>query len=135
MSLVGCIEIDKSLPSLSFKTDGCEQLDKPRTAHSLIYLDPFIYMIGGIVDSVPTSTCKRFHVKEKVWSDLASLKFYGALTSPAVIAEGDSIYVFDCYSETQSIFKYSAEFDAWETIPFVTQDFTIPRSIHASVFK
>ena len=127
--------IEKHLECLGFSTDGCEQLDKPRTAHSLIYLDPYIYLIGGIIDSMPTPTCKRFHVKDKVWSDIASIKFYGALSSPAVIAEGDNIYVFDCYSETQTVFKYSIEFDAWDNIAFTTQDFTIPRSIHSSVFK
>lgn len=134
-SLVGVIKIDDNLPILNFSRDDCEQLDKARTSHALIFRDPYIYMIGGIVDSMPTATCKKFHVEDKAWSDICSIKVYGALTSPGVIAEQDCIYVFDSYSETQTVYKYSIEFDAWDNLAFKTGDFTIPRSIHCTAFK
>jgi len=135
VSTVGFLKIEYNAERLMFSTEGCEQLDKPRTSHSLIYRDPFIYMVGGIIDNVPTDSCKRYHVKDKVWSDISSIKFYGALTSPAIIALEDYIYVFDCYSETQTVFKYSIEYDTWENIPFKTMDFTIPKSLNSTVFR
>jgi hypothetical protein len=134
-SLVGVIKIDDKLPQMTFRKDDCEQLVKARTSHALIYRDPYIYMIGGIVDSMPTSTCRKFHVEDKAWSDICSIKIYGALTSPGVIAEQENIYVFDAYSETQTVYKYSIEFDSWDNLPFKTGDFTIPRSIHSTAFK
>lgn len=118
-----------------FSVEGCEQLLKPRTAHSLIFSDPYIYMIGGVEDRQPVHSCRRFHVKDKVWSDIASLKTQDALNSPGIIALADSIFVFDTYSETQTVFKYSLEYDSWEPIPFKTTDFVIPKSLYSTVFR
>lgn len=92
-------------------------------------------MMGGIVDSLPTNSCKRFNVNEKVWSDISSVKFYGALSSPGIICVDDYIYIFDTYSDMQNVYKYSIEYDSWETIPFKMMDFTIPRSLNATVFR
>jgi hypothetical protein len=92
-------------------------------------------MIGGIVDNLPTTTCRKFHLEDRMWIDIASIGFYGTLTSPASINIDDYLYVFDTYSETQSIHKYSVLYDIWENITFRTNDFMIPRSLNSSVYR
>ena len=56
-----------------------------------------------------------------------------------------SIYVFDSFSENQSIYKvneiiytnfqYNIYYDVWETIQFQSSGFSIPRTINSSVFQ
>lgn len=120
---------------LIFTTGSCEQLSKPRTNHAMVFLDPHIYIIGGIEDNTPVSTCKRFDVVHELWGDMASIGFQTNLTSPAVIGFENSVYVFDCYSEKQQIHRYQAEFDLWINIPFNTPGFTIPKSLNSTAFK
>lgn len=120
---------------LTFTQGKCEQLNKPRTNHSMVFLDPHIYVIGGIEDNTPISSCKRFDVVHELWSDIASLGFQTNLTSPAVVAFDNTVFVFDCYSANQQIHKYQAEFDIWSNIPFNTPGFTIPKSLNSTAFR
>lgn len=138
--LVGYIELlpirrDNEPDRLIFTLGGCEQLDRPRTSHSMSYLHPFIYVIGGIVDNIPTHTCKKFNVVDGLWHNIASIGFYGTLSSPAVVGYDKYVLVFDCYSEQQSIHKYQVDFDVWENIHFNTPGFRIPKSLNSMAFR
>lgn len=136
--LVGYIQMDgagKEAEKLTFTDANVEQLAKARTSHSMIFCDPYLYVIGGIIDNNPTNSCVKLHVKDHVWTDMTSIGFYGNLSSPAVIAFGRHIYVFDCYSEEQAIHKYQMDFDIWESIPFETPGFKIPKSLNSMLFK
>ena len=140
VNLVGYIELtpaykDKAPNMLQFISDGCEQLDKPRTSHSMIYLSPNIYVIGGIIDNLPTQSCKKYNTRDGSWTDIASIGFVGNLSSPAVVAFDHYILVFDCFSDQQYIHKYQVDFDVWENIPFNTPDFKIPKSLNSMVFR
>lgn len=136
MPLVGYVNLNSLADNkLYFEEEDCEQLDKARISHSMVFNDPYIYMIGGVVGNLPNHTCKKFHVYDKVWCDIASVGFYGTLSSPAICAVDNYIYVFDSYSDTQSIHKYSIDYDIWDNIPFKTTDFTIPKSLDATVFR
>jgi len=133
---VGYISINGlSDNKLYFEYEDCEQLDKARTSHSMVFHDPYIYVVGGIVDNFPNRKCKKFHVYDKVWCDIAPIGFSGNLTSPAIIAVEDNLYVFDTYSASQSIHKYSIGYDIWENIPFKTTDFKIPRSLNSNIYR
>ena len=120
---------------LYLEQEDCEQLDKARISHAMVFHNPYIYVIGGIVDNLPDHKCKKFHVYDKVWCDISSVGFYSALTNPAICAVDDYIYVFDSYSDSQSIHKYSIGYDMWENIAFKTTDFVIPKSIDSTVFR
>lgn len=140
VDLVGYIDLAPIKSSsegerLLFTIDNCEQLDKARTSHSMVYLHPYIYVIGGIVDNIPTHTCKKFNVIDGVWHNVASIGFYGTLSSPAVVGYDKYILVFDCYSEQQAIHKYQVDFDIWENIAFNTPGFRIPKSLNSMAFK
>ena len=139
-NIVGYIQIvppskEKEAVQLKFESDGLEPLPKPRTNHSMVYLHPFIYVIGGIVDNLPTQSGLKFDVENNSWSDIATIGFSGNLTSPATVAYGKHILVFDCYSEQQFIHKYQTDYDVWENIPFNTPEFKIPRSLNALAFR
>lgn len=120
---------------LFFTTQDCAPLKKPRTSHSMVYLAPYIYVIGGVVDNVPVNSCLKYDVKDGAWSDIASIGFYGNLTSPAVVGWDKYLLIFDCYSDTQYIHKYQVDFDVWENIPFNTPGFKIPKSLNSMAFR
>lgn len=106
MDLVGYKEIigsfkDGEAPNLIFTTEGQERLVKPRTNHSTICLHTFIYVIGGIVDHLPTMSGLQLDVENGCCGNLASIGFSGSVSSPAVVGFCRHILVFDCYSEYQ----------------------------------
>ena len=44
--------------------------------------------------------------------------------------------MFDCYSETHSVYKYSIEHDRWDTVIMRTKgQFILPRSLKGFVFR
>lgn len=135
-NLVGYININNmSDNKLFFEHEDCDDLDKARTSHSMVFHSPYIYIVGGIVDNLPDRNCKKFHVYDKVWCDIAPIGFSGNLTSPAIIAVDDYLYVFDTYSPSQSIHKYSIGYDIWTNLAFKTTDFKIPRSLNANIYR
>lgn len=138
--LVGYIEltrpsIKEEAHKLMFTSASLERLPKPRTNHSMIFLHPFIYVIGGIVDNLPTQSGLKYDIEMNVWSDIATVGFSGNLSSPAIVGYGRHIFLFDCYSEYQCVHKYQTDYDVWENIPFNTPDFKIPRSLNALAFR
>lgn len=62
---------------LDANKDICEQLLKPRHSHSMLFKDPYIYIVGGIVDNQPTRNCKKFHVYDKMWCDISIMPSTG----------------------------------------------------------
>lgn len=120
---------------IELSIENCEQLLKPRHSHCLMYKKPYIYMIAGVEDGQPTRNCKRFHVYDKMWCDISIMPTHGTLNQPAVTEHESFMFVFDTYSEEQSIFKYNFNYDVWHFIPFKTTGFTIPRSIGPCAFR
>lgn len=138
--LVGYIELKKidkgkEASQLAFTCTGIERLPKPRTSHSMAFIYPYIYVIGGIVDNLPTKTNLKYDIEDNVWSDIAEIAFSSNLSSPAVVGYDKYLLVFDCYSEKQQIHKYSVDFDIWENIPFNSPGFKIPRSLNSTAFR
>lgn len=97
--------------------------------------DPYVYVIGGVVGCVPTQSCKKFHVVDKIWSEIASIGIWGSLTSPACVNVEDYIYVFDSHSDDQCVHKYSIGYDIWESITYKTREFSIPKSVNSMAFR
>lgn len=132
---IKCIKKDKDADKLEFVQASIEPMPKPRTSHSMAFIYPFIYVIGGIVDNLPTKQNLKYDIEDNVWSDVAPIGFSSNLSSPAIVAYSKYILVFDCYSETQNIHRYQVDFDVWENIAFNTPEFKIPRSLNATAFR
>ena len=92
-------------PRLHLAHIQMEQLEKARSDHLLVYKEPYIYMIGGVVNGQYTRSCQKFHLGEKIWVDFASIPFIDKLEYATAIACKNYIYVFDAYSINQIIFK------------------------------
>lgn len=82
-----------------------EQLEKERTGHILVYMEPFVYMISGFVNKSNVHSCQKLHLGEKIWTDFASIPFEDNLIAVSGIGFGHSIYVFDSFSQNQRIYK------------------------------
>lgn len=140
VDLVGFIQIkeismNKEADKLEFNCASIEPMPKPRTSHSMAFIFPYIYVIGGIVDNLPTNTNLKYDVEDNVWSQIAPIGFSSNLASPAIVAYDKYIMVFDCYSEKQNIHRYQVDFDIWENIPFNTPGFSIPKSMNSTAYK
>lgn len=138
--LVGYIQIKqishaKEAEKLEFTCASIEPMPKPRTSHTMAFSDPYIYVIGGIVDNLPTNTNLKYDIEDNVWSEIAQLGFSSNLSSPAIVTYGKYLMVFDCYSDSQNIHRYQIDFDVWENIAFNTPGFSIPKSLNATAFR
>jgi hypothetical protein len=120
---------------LEVDRESCEQLFKPRHSHVMLFRDPYIYVVGGVVDNMPTRNCKKFHVYDKMWCDISVMPSGGTLNQPGVIDVDNFMYVYDSFSDEQQIFKYNFNYDVWHMVPFKTADFKIPRSVNPTIFR
>jgi len=58
------------------------------------------------------------------------------LTKPASIVVDDTLYVFDCYSQSQAIYMYDITRDSWKTEMIRTKGaWVIPRCLKGYVFR
>ena len=87
-------------------------------------------------DNKPVSTCLKMDLRNNTVRYIAEIPQNTTLTKPASIVVDSNLYVFDCYSETQSIYKYSIDHDGWATILMRTKgNFVMPRSLKGFVFR
>ena len=112
-------------------------LPEPRSFHGLVFVDPYIYVIGGVVDNQFTKRCYRYHTEDNKWGEIAEMtKNVCHLTEPGIISLGNEmIYLFDSYAKNQTIHKYSISQDQWITLPFETNGFTVLPAISNLVFQ
>lgn len=135
-NIVGHFELTEARAiRLTLQVDKGEQLELPRTNHLLVYSDPWIYVLGGREDGEASGSCRKYHLDDNFFLDICSLDPTTVLRQPGAIAVGQTIYLFDAQSETQTIYKYSMIFDVWEQISFKTSGFSIPPSKGLSVFQ
>lgn len=118
----------------------CQALPEPRTSHLLVSSDQWIYVIGGsFVNNVPTQTCKKFHIKRKVWENISSINFAKNVTELEGLAIKNFIYVFDTsmQSKMPQIHRYITELDIWVEILFQQKNRmrSIPTSVISSVYQ
>jgi len=112
-------------------------LPEPRSFHSLVYVNPYIYVLGGVVDNHFTKKCYRYHVSDNKWTEIAEMvKDICQVTEPGVISIGDEIiYLFDSYAKEQTIHKYVISEDKWSTVPYATNGFSVLPAISSLVFQ
>lgn len=103
-------------PRLHLAHVQMEQLEKARTDHLLVYKEPYIYMIGGVINDQFTRSCQKFHLGEKIWVDFASVPFIEKLEYASAIACRNYIYVFDAYNINQIIYKVNFLFQNFDII-------------------
>lgn len=60
---------------------------------------PWIYMLGGLVDGVPTASAKKYHIEENFFLDICSLDPAVVMRQPGAIFYNESVYLFDAMSE------------------------------------
>lgn len=120
---------------LQVNTEACEQLLKPRHSHGMIFHDPYIYVVAGVMDNQPTRNCKKFHVYDRMWCDISPLPSGGPLDHPGLVEVDNFLFVFDPYNTEQRIYKYNFNYDVWHFVPFKTADIKIPRSVAPTVFR
>lgn len=97
-----------------------------RSNHGLIYLNNFIYSIGGILnDGKYTDKCERFDIINKNWKSICPLNH--CISNMAIcIFNNDSIFVFggkvDDNFLSKSIEKYNVNIDKWINICYKIED-------------
>ena len=67
-------------------------------------------MISGFVNKKNVRSCQKLHLGENIWTDFSSIPFDGELTTASGIGMEHSIYVFDSFSENQTIYKVKSVF-------------------------
>jgi len=126
------IDIDRLKP--------CRWLPDPRTAHLLVYSEPYIFVIGGYYEqNISTKSCLRFHTKKRVWEQICDIGFNTVMTEPSGLAvNNEYIYVFETaiQSNLPRVHKYSIQNDIWSEIIFQNKnkDLKIPPTLCCSVF-
>ena len=112
-------------------------MPEPRTFHSLVYVNPFIYVIGGVVDNQFTKKCYRYHLQNNKWGEIAEMaQNVCQVTEPGVInIRNEVIYLFDSYGKSQTIHKYLIEEDKWEILPYETNGFKVMPALSSLVFQ
>ena len=112
-------------------------LPEPRSFHSLVFVSPHIYVIGGVVDNQFTKRCYKYHVSQNKWTEFAEMvQDICHVTEPGVISVSDEvIYVFDSYAKEQAIHKYSITDDKWSIVPYQTNGFSVLPAVSSLVFQ
>ena len=60
-------------------------MNKPRCGHALVFLNNFIYAIGGLTDSYSySSSCEKFDPVSLKWTNISSLNYKA--NNPSVCA-------------------------------------------------
>lgn len=119
------------------KSESENFLPEPRSFHGMVYVDPFIYVMGGVVDNQFTHRCYKYDVQEKKWSEIAEMvQNICHVTEPGIISlHNELIYIFDSYGKNQTIHKYFISEDKWLTIPYETNGFHVLPAISSIVFQ
>lgn len=112
-------------------------LPESRSFHSLIYIHPFIFVIGGVVDNQFTKKCYKYNIEENKWNEIAEmLQDICQVSEPGVISIGkEIIYVFDSYAKKQTIHKYIIPEDKWSIVPYETNGFQVLPAVSSLVFQ
>ena len=67
-------------------------MNKPRSGHSVVFLNNFIYAIGGVTDDGNFSqTCERWNMKNLFWENISSLNYSA---NNAAVCTFDKLYIY-----------------------------------------
>lgn len=116
--LVACVDLNKINKDNECNVYVLGRLPRPRTSHTLA-LDPkrkHIYIVGGMENYIPTQTCLKYDLNNNTIFYIDPIPDNITLTKPASLVVGNCLYVFDCYSVNQSIYKYNIEYEFWERV-------------------
>lgn len=114
-----------------------KNLPQPRNFHGMVYILPYIYVIGGLVDNISTRKCYKYHTSDDKWEEINELSADVCnLGEPGMInINNEYIYVFDSVAKEQTIHKYSVKNDKWNILPYRTNGFTVIRSVSSNIFQ
>ena len=93
-----------------------------RSGHAMIYLNGYIYTLGGFSDEREfTDKCERYNIRKNIWEIIASMKVKS--NNPCACSfRGKYIYKFggkvDDNQLSNSIERYSPLIDKWNLIEF-----------------
>lgn len=120
-----------------FGIEAKRPLPEPRSFHNLVYVHPFIYVIGGVVENKFTKKCYKYNIQENKWSEIAEmLQNICQVSEPGTINIGNEIiYVFDSYAKKQTIHKYIISEDKWMLVPYETNGFQVLPAVSSLVFQ
>ena len=110
-----------------------------RYSHALVYLDNYIYAIGGTDKTHSSSgSVERFELLKQEWSFVAKLNYKRSKHLCAVSHESGTIYVIgglDFKLKSEIIESYNPNYDAWKEIE-VNLDFSvIPDRTHMVIYN
>lgn len=118
----------------------CRVLPEPRCMHLLVYVEPYIYVIGGEVPKTgPTKSCLKFHTKKRTWEKISDLTFGNKLIDACGVHLNDSIYVFDTAAKADfpRVHRYCIEVDQWMEILIHPRNrgLVVPPSLGCSAYQ
>lgn len=117
----------------------CKPLPEPRHGHVLLYVSPYIYVIGGQTPIGPAYSCLRLHTKTKEWSNIQDFNMTSkALTNFSGVNVNDKkLFIFDNNAfPLPNVYQYNIETDMWVhlIISYKNKNVQIPASINSSIY-
>jgi hypothetical protein len=136
--IVAVIDLKKTDKSGRCHISIIGKLPRPRTSHTLVYDkgQNSIYVIGGLEENIPRASCLKIDLNKNSVTYIEDMPENTVLTKPAAIVVDKELFVFDCYSESQTIHVYNTERKNWTPYTVSTKaDFVIPKCVKGYAFQ
>jgi N-acetylneuraminic acid mutarotase len=112
------VEIVEKYSPLSDTWSAVTSLPEPRSHHTAVTVGSDLYVLGGKLDGMATSSTLKFDSTQGVWNEVTSMP--ARRSAFAACAVGSDIYVFggSCgpANVQPSVFKYDTVANVWDTL-------------------